>query len=359
MIPNWVGDIVMATPALRALRESFPQARLIGLMRPHLMDVLAGTNWLDEVVPYSRKSRRPERTSRPVLRYLRRLQLDKFVLLTNSFSTAWLAWRSGARQRIGFARQARGALLTHRLQAPKLAGRLVPRSAVDHYLELAQAAGCGEITRQLQLATTAQDERAADRVWEKLRLNAARRVVTLNTGAAYGPSKAWPDDYFAVLGRRICVELDAHVLVLCGPAERDAARRIEHLANHPRLVSLAGEQPGLGLSKACVQRSQLMVSTDSGPRHFAAAFGVPLVTLFGSTDPRWSENYHWQAADLLQPLACSPCGRRTCPLGHHRCMRDLTPDRVFAAVQRMLDSAARQPPRSRSARQSTRTELTT
>jgi heptosyltransferase-2 len=184
----------------------------------------------------------------------------------------------------------------------------------------------------------AEDEAAADRVWATFGWGRNSRVVTLNTGAAYGPAKSWPNEHFAALGRRISEELDAHVLVICGPNERQAATEIARQAAHPRVRSLAQMPVSIGLSKACVRRSRLMVSTDSGPRHFAAAFEVPLITLFGPTDPRWSDNYHQASMDLQRDLSCRPCAKRTCPLGHHECMRELRPDEVFRAVSQQLQA---------------------
>jgi heptosyltransferase-2 len=103
------------------------------------------------------------------------------------------------------------------------------------------------------------------------------------------------------------------------------------------VVSLAEQPMSIGLSKACVRRARLMVTTDSGPRHFAAAFGVPVVSLFGPTHIEWSENYFDRAVHLQHKLPCGPCQRRVCPLGTHQCMRDLGPDEVWAAVRRLLD----------------------
>lgn len=336
MLPNWVGDVVMATSALQLLRHDFPRARLIGIMRPPILDLLRGTDWLDEAIGFSRKGDEQTGDAGRLLRHLRRQPIDKFLLLTNSFSTAWIAWRAGARQRIGFARHGRGWLLTHRLKAPRRRGRFLPRSAVDHYLEVAQAAGCGDARPPVRLVTVAEEEAAADRVWETFGWNREDRVVTLNTGAAYGPAKSWPNEHFAALARRMANELDTRVLVICGPRERPAAAEIERQAAHCHVRSLAEMPVGIGLSKACVRRSRLMVSTDSGPRHFAAAFQVPLITLFGPTDPRWSDNYHRHAVNLERNLPCRPCAKRTCPLGHHGCMRELTPEDVFQSVRRQL-----------------------
>jgi len=338
VLPNWIGDCVMATPALRALRRRYPRPhRIIGVMRPYVADVLAGTPWLDEAILYDRRSAETRHQSRSVVSQLQQRELDAIALLPNSFSAAWLAWRSGARQRVGYARNARSLLLTQRLQAPR---RWRPISAVDHYLELAYALGCPMEQRRLSLATTPGDEAAADQCWRKFGLTGARGVAVLSTGGAFGAAKRWPDAYFAELAARIARELQYAVLVICGPAERDAAATIARDANHPRVVSLAHERLTIGLSKACVRRADVMVATDSGPRHFAAAFNVPVVSLFGPTDPRWSINYHAGETRLFEPVPCGPCQQRTCPLGHHDCMRRLRVARVFAAVSQKVDGTS-------------------
>jgi heptosyltransferase-2 len=340
-LPNWIGDAVMATPTLRALRKQFPRpARLVGILRPYVADVLAGTSWLDELILYDPQRHWGEQSSWSLVRELRRRRLDAVVLLTNSLRTAGIAWLAGAHRRIGYVRYGRGMLLTDPLYPPRGGGKFTPISAVDYYLELAYYLGCPTESRRLELATLAEDERAADRVWEKLGLARARRVVAFNTGGAYGAAKRWPSEHGAALARRVAEELDAAALVICGPSERETAAEIERLASHPRVKSLAGESPGLGLSKACIRRADAMVATDSGPRHFAAAFGTPTVSLYGPTDPAWSVNYNPQSIDLRLSLACSPCGKRTCPLKHHACMNELTPEQAFSAVAQLLSQSS-------------------
>jgi heptosyltransferase-2 len=238
-------------------------------------------------------------------------------------------------------RSGRGWLLNRRLHPPRTGRRFTPISAVDYYLELARAAGCRPESRKPELFTTFLDEQAADTLWRKFKLE-GQAVVALNSGGAYGAAKHWPVEHFAELARRLAGECDVSVLVLCGPAERGAAADIVRRAACPRVHSLAQERLGIGLSKACVRRSRLLVSTDSGPRHFAAAFGVPAVALFGPTDPRWSINYHPREIHLQHPLDCQPCAKRVCPLLHHRCMRDLSVQRVFEAAESLLNNVHQQ-----------------
>ena len=226
------------------------------------------------------------------------------------------------------------------MTTPRDRSGLTPRSAVDHYLEVARFLAPGECDKLPELATTARDEQLAECVWSDLGWRRDDPVMVLNTGGAFGAAKAWPEEHFGRLARKLVEHWAARVLVLCGPAEREAARRICRVGDHPFIQSLAEYPPGVGLTKACVRRARAMVTTDSGPRHFASAFRVPVVTIFGPTDPRWSHNYHPHAIDLQLDVPCGPCGRRVCPLKHHRCMRELTVETVAAAVGRLLARVA-------------------
>jgi heptosyltransferase-2 len=298
---------------------------------------LDGTPWFDELMLFHHRSVRRDQRTTAVVNQLRHGRHDVAILLPNSFRAAWLAWLAGIPRRIGYSRYGRGLLLTDALQPPRdQAGTLRPVPIVEYYLALSRVLGCRHESLQLELATTADDEKAADRAWTKLGLPNDKPVVCLNTGGAFGPAKNWPGASFAALARRLADQLGLSVLVLCGPAERDAAREIISLSNHPLVVSLADEELSLGLSKACVRRSALLVSTDSGPRHFAAAFRVPVITLFGPTHIAWTRTYHPRAIHLFQPVPCGPCQKSICPEGHHRCMRELDPEKVYHAAIRSL-----------------------
>lgn len=341
-LPNWIGDVVMATPAIRALRKLVgADGQLIGIMRPYVAEVLAGTPWLDGQILYDKPPHRFAMASREVYRQLRSARLDQAVLLTNSLRTAWIAWRSGARERLGHAHDARSWLLTKRLPRPRLAGGRFA-TTLDAYLTLAEAAGAPPEPPRLELATTPADEQAADTVWRQLALPPGERVVVLNSGGAFGAAKHWPAEHFAELARRIAGRRGDNlaVLVNCGPGERDIAREIAARAAHPQVVSLADvEQLPMGLTKACIRRGRMLVTTDSGPRFFGIAFGKPVVTLFGPTDPEATATRYDRETCLSLSLECQPCMARTCPLVHHRCMRDMSVDHVYSAVARYLDAS--------------------
>jgi heptosyltransferase-2 len=342
-MPGWVGDAVMATPALRALRDHFAGARMIGVLKPYIAGVLEGSDWFDEQLPY--QGRGWFGGLFPLAAELRRRAIDLAVLFSNSFRAGLAAWLSRCRRRVGYARHGRSWLLTDVLSPVRdRRGRLTPSPVLDAYNMLTERVGCPWPGHRMELYTTPADETAADRVWERAGFDVPREVVVLNPGAAFGAAKHWPSEYFVALARDLVRARRCGVLVLCGPAEAALARRIAIAADLPNVVALSDvtapvcpDMPSLslGLSKGIVRRADLLVTTDSGPRHFAAAFDRPVISLFGPTHIAWTETYYARALHLQRKVDCGPCQRRVCPLDH-RCMTGLTPGEVFAAALRLL-----------------------
>lgn len=335
-LPNWIGDVAMATPAVRATRERFPQARLVAVCRPYIAPLLGGAPWFDDVILHD-KSGKAGLRGLSLIGRLRREHFDAAVLFPNSFRSALFARLGGCRRRIGFARYGRSLLLTDRLQPIRDArGRIRPSPIIDDYNRLVKPLGSADPGRRMELFTTPADEAAAGRVWQEEGLGRATEVIGLNSGGAFGAAKHWPVEHFAELARQFVDRRGSAVLVLCGPNERDLARAIVKQAGRPGVISLADRNVSLGLTKACVRRLDLLVTTDSGPRHFAAAFDRPVVTLFGPTYIEWTETYFAKAVNLQESVPCGPCQQRVCPLDH-RCMRGLSVSRVWHAAEHLLE----------------------
>jgi len=334
-LPNWVGDVVMATPALRAVREHFPVARLLAVCRPYVAATIEGAPWFDNVILFDKKGPR-DRREVGVIRRLRRERVDAAVLFPNSFRSAAVAALGRCRRRIGFDRYGRGLLLTDALKPRRdSAGRIAPNPVIDEYNRLALALGTPDPGHRMELFTTPTDEAAADQVWAELGLNQLPEVIGLNNSGAFGAAKLWPAERFAALARDLADRRGCGVLVICGPSERASAREIVRLADRRQVVSLADRPVSLGLTKACVRRLDLFVTTDSGPRHFAAAFDRPVVSLFGPTFIEWTETYFGKGINLQKKVPCGPCQLRVCPLDH-RCMRELSEVEVLAASEDLL-----------------------
>ena len=333
-LPNWVGDVVMATPAVAAVRRHFPHSRILGVCTKYVAETVAGSPRFDRILAYDK------RKPLDLIRELRREQADAAILFPNSFRAALLARLGGCSRVVGFARYFRDALLSDRFYPHRDdRGRPKPSPVIDDYNRLAMALGAPDPGHRMELFTTAAEEGLAAQAWATLGLARYRTVVGLNPGGAFGASKHWP--HFGELARQFATRRGAGVLVLCGPTERDEANRIVAAANHPNVTTLASLSLSLGLTKAVVKRLNLLVTTDSGPRHFATALGVPTVTLFGPTHVAWTRTFASSEWHLQLGLDCGPCQRRTCPLGHHRCMTDLSPATAFAAADSALPSGVR------------------
>ncbi len=293
MLPSWVGDAIMATPALRLIRDAMPGVFIGGLARPGIDEVLAGTTFFDEL--HVERATGVMGTKR-VAAALRPRRYDGALLLTNSFSSALITRLAFIPRRIGYARDARSLMLTDRLQAPKRPrGGWAPVSAVTYYWNAACALVPGgrsvpwpELPRavRLELATTPDEERAADELVSRAGVGPGSRFAILNPGGN-NPAKRWPRDRFAALAAHLRDARSLTVLVSGSPAESGLADAIAGAAG-PGCTPLPRHALRLGALKALVRRSRLMVTNDTGPRHIAAAFNVPVVTLFGPTDPRWT-----------------------------------------------------------------------
>jgi heptosyltransferase-2 len=336
-LPNWIGDTVMATPALRALRKHFaPPATITGVMKPYVQKVLDGTPWLDRILLYDRRSRHPGLRTWPVAKQLRGLHPEVALYLSSSWAPALLGWWSGAPHRVAYARGGRSPLLTQRLPPCRGGPHTAPVSEVDRYLQLAYAVGCPVEEQRLELAVTEEEKRRAQVVWQNLGLDAYPHVVLFNGGSAQGRARHWPDQHYVDLARQILTLPGTAVLLLCGPREQEQADAIERRIGDPRVRSMGSQDLSLGTAKACIRRGRLLVTTDSGPRHIAAAFRTPTVTLFGPIDPRHTVNYNPYEIAVQHSLPCRPCGQDTCPLKHNACMRDLPPQAVYQAVALQL-----------------------
>lgn len=338
VLPNWVGDVVLATPMLRALREHFCDAHITYLLKPYVADLVDAAPWYDELMfwPTRARSRSVRDSQRGFVRTvgaLRRGTFDLAVLLTNSFRSALVTAAAGIRVRVGYNRDRRGILLTDRLVAPRVDGVFIPISMVSYYNAMASYLGCRPGS-QLELFTNPADEAALDtRLAEQEPPGRGPRVV-LNPGAAFGSAKCWLPERFAEVGAALIDQHDARVLIACAPSERPMAREISRRIRSPHACL---DEPTLSLRqlKALIRRSDLLITNDTGPRHFGVAFDVPLVTIFGPTAPEWTETGYARERKVLVPVDCGPCMKRICPLDH-RCMTRVTAAMVTAAATDLL-----------------------
>ncbi|NBB83334.1 MAG: lipopolysaccharide heptosyltransferase II [Alphaproteobacteria bacterium] len=328
VLPSWVGDVVMATPALRALRNAWPEAHLAGLVRTGVAGVLDPCATIDRMIELA-----PGDSIRRTARRVGAEPFDAAVVLPNSFRSALTVRLAGVRRRVGYARDGRGPLLTDRLRPPRAGRRYTPISAVDYYLALAQHLGAATGDRTMRLDTHPDDERRADVLLSELAPGDGP-LVMLNPGGSYGSAKRWPARRYAAVADALIEHHGARVLLNGAPAERAILNEVQ-AATHHKLVDLPSQGSDLRLLKSLVARCRLMITNDTGPRHFAAALGTPVVTIFGPTDPRWAEIDCEHERQLRVDVFCGPCQLKVCPLDH-RCMRRVTVRMVLAAANELI-----------------------
>lgn len=335
VIPNWVGDVVLVTPVLAALRAHFHEARITYLMRKYVAEIVDGGQWHDEAEywPGGRGLRREWQT----LRLGRRLHAERFdlaLLLTNSFRSALLAWQAGATRRVGYAREGRGPLLTDRLRPRKAKGEFVPSPVLPYYVALAERVGCRVTDCRLRLGITAQQESAGQALVRHYGLNDGRPYALVNPGAAFGAAKCWPPERFADVCDRLQSEHGLRAVLVGAPHEAALMRAI---AGQTRTGAVCCDSPGttLGSLKVLARGAALLICNDTGPRHYGSAFNIPTVTIFGPTHQAWTDTDYADEIKLQVPVDCGPCQLRMCPLDL-RCMTGLTADMVMQAVAELL-----------------------
>lgn len=340
VLPNWVGDLVLATPALRALRTRFAGTHITGLIKTNLAEVLGGGDWLDDLVYW------PSGGSRPLRRQgflglageLRDRRFDLALLLTNSFRSALLVRLAGIRRRAGYDREGRGLLLTDKLLPHKFDGKYVPLSMIRYYNAIARYLGCRECMERPELFTTSEQEQVAAAAIEAAGVGKGQPLVVINPGASYGPAKCWLPERFAEVADRLVQDCGAAVLIACAPAEVDVAKQVAGRMGE-RATVLDNPVMRLGPLKALIRRASLVITNDTGPRHFANAFGTPVVTIFGPTEPEWTRTDATLEHTIMVPVDCGPCMKRICPLDR-RCMTRISSEKVLEVARSLLAQRA-------------------
>lgn len=338
VLPTWVGDGVMATPLLRALRRGLPGACIVGIVRKPIAEVFHGLSFLDNLLTFE-----PGESLPAMVRRLRAEGFDTAIVLSGSFKSALRVRLAQIPRRIGYARDGRGWLLTDQLHPP-MNGRWPRRSytvtpTLPYYLRLLEPLGIAEAGRQMELAVTNEEHATADRILAAAGLMAGDGpFVLLNPGANYGAAKLWPPKHYAAVADRFTKEWGARVAASVAPNERAIAAEIQRLAT-TNIIDLAAHGLTLGAVKEMCRRADLVVTNDTGTRHIAAAMGTRLITVFGPTDPKWTTIDYPLERELQINVPCGPCQLKTCPLPApqtKQCLHKLTPDMVFRAASDLM-----------------------
>ncbi len=331
-LPNWVGDVVMATPALEVLKAEWPDAELVVEGKPFLEGLLAGHPAVDGFLP---DSGRGWTATRARAKRLRAGRFDLAVLLPDSPRSAFGPFLARIPNRVGYSRDPiRRACLTLALKPSTENGKRVPIPMPDRYLALPRALGC---TAEAPPVSLPVDPAAVARVREMLRGEGVpddARLVVGAPGANFGSSKLYPPASFAAACDMLVDEEGLTVVLAPAPGEVDLALDVAAQMQRPAVV-LDDPPTSLAELSALISIATLVLSNDTGPRHMAVALGVPVVVTMGPTDPRHTGYQLERQRVLREDVECAPCHKKECPIDH-RCMTRLHPSRVVEAARELL-----------------------
>ena len=330
--PNWVGDVVMATPAFNCLRQNNPDARIVGLIRGYAKGVVEDAPWFDQLIVINDKS---WRGFVHLVYQIRRLKAKLAVVLPNTFRSALLARLGGARQIYGYRRNGRTVLLSGGPQPLRDGGQIRPVPMVDYYLQIChQLKLTIDQQKKPRLYISKSLQAKADRLLDGYGIGPDDMVIGLNPGAQYGASKCWPAEYFAKLAELLEQRWNCKLLLFIGPEEESIGHKIVQLSK-AAIINTGPDHVDLALLKPLIRRCRLLVTNDTGPRHYAVAFDIPVVVIMGPTDPRYTHANLEKTMVLRQELNCSPCHLKECPL-EHSCMREISPEAVLQTAKRLV-----------------------
>ncbi|HEX6085650.1 MAG TPA: lipopolysaccharide heptosyltransferase II [Thermoanaerobaculia bacterium] len=314
---NWVGDNVLALPAYKALQHRFRSEGGIAIAAPtNVAPLLEATGVFKEVIGWPRSTRKR-------VAMLRERDFRRAIIFPNSFRAAVIAFAAGIDERWGYPTDVRGLFLTHPVAPPATRGH-----QLDDYTPLLAALNAPRVVDDIPTIklSPAVREHGRRRLLE-IGLHLDRPVIGIHAGGLYGRAKHWGDERYVDAIRRLRLE-GFDVVLLTSPGERAQAERIATTCNGVPMVGHDGDVLELA---AAMSHCAAILTNDSGPLHVAAALAVPSVSIFGPTDPERT-TIPGATRVIRQRLSCQPCYQRECPLGHHRCMADVSVDEVVEAA---------------------------
>lgn len=318
-IPNWLGDALMATPVYENLKD-FEEIILFG---PENFLKLFEDFPNTKILPFTKGNTRKN------LEALKDYKWEKALLLTNSFSSAFLFFRAGIKERMGYINDLRGFLLTKKVRFPNK--KMHQR---DEYLYLIEALGFPVAKRELILYLSEEKIEKAKKFLRDLGIDPLCPLILIAPGAAYGPAKRWPLSYYRKLSEWFSKE-GLSVLIVGGSNEIEEGKILSE--GLKGVYNLCG-RTDITLLAGIFKLSSLLISNDSGLMHLGAVLKIPQISIFGSTDPEYTGPLNPKAVILRENLECSPCFKRTCPKGDYKCLREILPERVYERAKRIFQT---------------------
>jgi len=330
--PNWVGDIVMAIPAIDCFRNNFPEAKIVGIVKKRAQGILKDGPWFDGFIDSDDKSRGGFRR---MTKQIRQCKADMAVLFPNSVRSLLSVRLGGVKEVYGYRRDFRGLFLNGGPKPVYNKHGILPVPMTEYYLGICRWLGLNVPDKTRPKLFIGQDVlKRAELLFQKHGIQSKDLVIGINPGASFGASKCWPAEYFAELAELCEKELGAKILLLAGPGEESIVEAIVQ-NSRAKIIDTHKDKVDLELLKPVVRRCNLLVTNDTGPRHYAVALDVPVVVIIGPTDPRYTASNLDRTIVIRKEMDCSPCHKKICPR-EHQCMTEIAATEVFTAAKRLL-----------------------
>lgn len=331
--PNWVGDIVMATPVFDCFRKNFPDAKIIAGIRRYARGIIADSPWFDHILECNDKG---FSGFMQTVHDIKDFYPDVAILLPNSERSFLTAKLGGVRYIYGYKRSLRSIFLTGGPKPIRTKKGFAAVPMVDYYAEICRSLklNIADILKP-KLYISDHLQRKGNYLLKTYGIKNQDRVIGLNPGASFGASKCWPVENFARLAELMQQDLNAKIILFGGPGEEPIAQAIVE-KSQAKIINTEPDKIDLALLKPLIRRCDVLITNDTGPRQYAVAFDVPVVVLIGPTNPLYTAANLERTRVIRKELECSPCHKKVCPT-NHRCMTDISPEEVFKEVKELLN----------------------
>jgi len=330
-MPNWIGDMVMATPILTELRKKYPNARITAMCRAPICDLLKEDPEVDELFCFSKTSSFSRRSDKKnIVEKLRHGKYDLGILLTHSLSSAWWFWQGKVKTRLGYDCNGRRFLLNSAVPLPP---DIEKQHLVTTYKMLLEPLGIPLSNSAPRLFLTEKEVEESRVLLQQHGVTKESTIIGINPGATYGSAKCWLPERFREVAKKLLQNPDVFIVFF---GDQPLMRLVKEISSGlgPRVINLAG-LTSLREVASLISLCSVLLTNDSGPMHIADAVGTNIVALFGSTNDKVTGPYR-NGVVIHKHVECSPCYQRTCPIAF-RCMKQIEVEEVFRAILDRLD----------------------
>lgn len=332
---NWIGDAIMSTPTIRAIRRNFPGSHISILAKPWVAPLYKNNPDIDEILIYDAEKKHKGVIGKfHLARDLNPYCFDLAILLQNAFEAALITFLAKIPNRLGYNTDARTLLLTHPIRLDPARKKM---HQIDYYLGIMEGAGLQTFGREQTLILSEDEKQSAEAILRNYGFAANDTIIGINPGAAYGTAKRWFPERYAELCQRLMNQFNCKFIILGSRQDRDVADFIDRKIGR-NTANLCG-QTSLRDAFALIGKCRLFITNDSGLMHAAAALNVPQIAIFGSTNHTTTAPSSSDSHIIRVHTSCAPCLKPDCPTDH-RCMEAISVDRVYALAEKLMNTSA-------------------